>query len=355
MHELSIAASRVGHSSAVVVDELTRRERYSSADVLECRFKSYKLNKFQKICDIMQGRITGIRTGVTRLYVPPVSKVRYVEPSSVIIHNDAPHTSILRRIAPSHSFYSWLNNDIFRYYSRRERNGLVSSYDGIICCSEYIRNVTIDRLARELHNRVHVVQNGVDLDQFDSGLGDRRSKTTILYIGRVVREKGVHVLIDAAIDLVHKGYDFNVVIVGRCGFDNNDELSTYELQLREAARNLNSISFEPFARREEVPRIMASADILVVPSVWPDPNPLVVKEGLAAGLAVVCSDIGGIPEIVPDNSCLFPPGDFGALSTKLRYLLDDLQHMRSLGTYNRAHVRKFSWDTQYSMLTQMLR
>jgi glycosyltransferase involved in cell wall biosynthesis len=288
------------------------------------------------------------------MYYPAIVSISDRERANVIIHNAVPHPSLLHGVAPQHRYYSWLNNDVLRYYSPRERNSLASSYDGIICCSEYIRSVTVAGLANEYHDRVHVVQNGVDLDQFDAISQNKQSKITILFIGRVVPEKGIHVLIDAVIDLNSKGYDFNVRIVGRCGFDNNDALSRYERELRVAANLCGNIEFMPFARREEVPRLMASADILVVPSIWPDPNPLVVKEGLAAGLAVVCSDIGGIPEILQDGKWLFPPGDSRALSDKLRVLICNTIVTRGLGADNRVHVQKFSWDNQFERLTRIL-
>jgi len=193
----------------------------------------------------------------------------------------------------------------------------------------------------------------VDLAQF--GVARKsQSKVTLLFIGRIVPDKGVHVLIDAVVNLMGKGLDFNLRIVGRCGFDNNDPLSPYELQLRDAALDCKGIEFVPFARREEIPNIMANADIMVVPSIWPDPNPLVVKEGLAAGLAVVCSDIGGIPEMFQDKSFLFTPGDSKSLASVLTPLINDTHLIRSVGASNRLHVNRFTWDKQFDILSHIL-
>jgi glycosyltransferase involved in cell wall biosynthesis len=349
VHNLSVAGAKSGSLSYVVVDETTRKDRYTSAEVIDCAYKTFRLGKIQKICDLAIGRVSGIRRKVANLYFPALEAISQMDAANIILHNACPHPSLMKRIAPQHFYYCWLNNDVLRYYGHRERNGLASSYDGIICCSDYIRNSTLHGLRPELHNRIHVVQNGVDPVQFDLPI-QKRDKMTILFIGRVVYEKGVHVLVEAAIDLFNQGFDFSVNIVGRCGFDNNDPLSAYELKLREAASNFRDIEFLPFARREEIPAIMASADILVVPSVWPDPNPLVVKEGLASGLAAVCSDIGGIPEMFEDKSLLFRPNDSVGLTGLLKQLLQDNKRVESIGDANRLAVQKFTWEKQYGVL-----
>ncbi len=63
-------------------------------------------------------------------------------------------------------------------------------------------------------------------------------------------------------------------------------------------------------------RVYADADVLVVPSIWEENSPLVVREAQAAGLRVVASRVGGLPELV--ESTLVPPGHPGALSHALR-------------------------------------
>jgi glycosyltransferase involved in cell wall biosynthesis len=70
---------------------------------------------------------------------------------------------------------------------------------------------------------------------------------------------------------------------------------------------------------EQVPEALASLDVLVVPSVWIENAPFVVKEAFCAGVPVVASDLGGIAELVEHerSGLLFPPGDAGALRAAL--------------------------------------
>jgi len=74
-----------------------------------------------------------------------------------------------------------------------------------------------------------------------------------------------------------------------------------------------------------IPEALASLDVLVVPSIWPENSPLVIHESFLAGIPVVASRIGGIPELIDDgrNGLLFHPGDVDDLTHALTRLLDD--------------------------------
>jgi len=76
---------------------------------------------------------------------------------------------------------------------------------------------------------------------------------------------------------------------------------------------------------EKVPAALASLDVLVVPSIWPENSPFVIHEAALARLPVVASRIGGIPELVEDErgGLLFEPGDAADLAAKLERLIDD--------------------------------
>ena len=77
--------------------------------------------------------------------------------------------------------------------------------------------------------------------------------------------------------------------------------------------------------RERVPEALRSLDVLVVPSVWPETSPLVIREAFLTGVPVVASNIGGIPELIdPErNGLLFEPGDVDGLARALRRLAEE--------------------------------
>ncbi len=84
----------------------------------------------------------------------------------------------------------------------------------------------------------------------------------------------------------------------------------------------------------------------VVPSVWEDPLPGVVREAMVSGRAVVASDVGGIPDMVTDgsNGLLVPPGDPGALAAAMRRLIDDPALAERLGEAGRGSVADLGAD-----------
>jgi glycosyltransferase involved in cell wall biosynthesis len=75
----------------------------------------------------------------------------------------------------------------------------------------------------------------------------------------------------------------------------------------------------------EMPGLLRKSDVLVVPSIWPEPLARVLLEGMISGLVVVATPTGGTPEIVSDgeNGLLFTPGNSEDLAQKIARLADD--------------------------------
>lgn len=93
---------------------------------------------------------------------------------------------------------------------------------------------------------------------------------------------------------------------------------------------------------EEVMAAWRGAVIGVVPSVWPEPFGQVAVEGLAAGVPVVASDTGGLPEILGDgHGVLCPPGDAAALADALAHLIADPGERARLGARGPQRARTF--------------
>ncbi len=102
----------------------------------------------------------------------------------------------------------------------------------------------------------------------------------------------------------------------------------YETRLRqqvEALRLSERVHFHPWLPAEAIPQIMAEHDVLLVPSIWPEPLARVIQEGMAAGLAVIGTPVGGTPEIIEDgvNGLLFEAGNAPLLAQKIQLLQQD--------------------------------
>jgi glycosyltransferase involved in cell wall biosynthesis len=93
--------------------------------------------------------------------------------------------------------------------------------------------------------------------------------------------------------------------------------------------------------RDDVPAVLAAADVFVLPS-RSEASPNSVIEAMAAGLPVVATSVGGIPELVTDGRTgrLVPPGDPSALAQALVDLLDHPGHAAELGRAARARIER---------------
>jgi glycogen synthase len=130
----------------------------------------------------------------------------------------------------------------------------------------------------------------------------------VLFVGRLAEQKGVRTLLAAA-----RLVDAHVVLVG-------DGPERKRLEQRAPER----VHFVGFVPHEQIPAILANGDVLVLPSRYEELGAVLV-EALWAGLPVVASRVGGVPEIVRDGETgiLVPPGDPRALAAALNRVLGD--------------------------------
>lgn len=144
---------------------------------------------------------------------------------------------------------------------------------------------------------VHVLDLPL-VDPVDPAPEPEPGKVRFLFLGSLIRTKGIAVLLEA-----FEGLDASLDTWGPVA----DDDFTASLDLRH-----HRGVFGPEQRQS----VLHAADVLVVPSLWHENSPLVVREAVAAGLRVVASDVGGIREIDPDARRV-PPGDVGALRAAL--------------------------------------
>lgn len=154
------------------------------------------------------------------------------------------------------------------------------------------------------------------------GLERRPSeRATVGYVGRISPEKGVDVALRALAQLGEEGLDADFEIAGGGEAEHLRELEALAASLRIADRVRFLGPLDTDALKDFYARIHA----LVVPSVWEEPAGLVLVEGALAGVPLVASRVGGIPEIVrdPEEALLVPPGDSEALAAALRQALTE--------------------------------
>lgn len=192
---------------------------------------------------------------------------------------------------------------------------------------------------------VRVVHNGIDAAPFDAmtdddargcreALGVPAGAPLVVHVGRFHAWKGQQVLLRAlALEARAHAWLVGAPLFGEEAFG---------AELRAEAQRLglaDRVKFLGF--RDDVPRLVRAADIVVHSSVYPEPFGRVVVEGMLAGRPVVASAAGGVGEIVQDGETglLVPPDDPAALAAAIGRLLDDPAKARAMAGRGAAHAR----------------
>ena len=167
----------------------------------------------------------------------------------------------------------------------------------------------------------------------------RTIQTRIGIVGRLTRWKGQHVFLDAAARVLAAGHDAEFVIIGSALFGED----AYEHSLRRQAEALgitHRVRFRGFT--PDVAGELGKLDLLVHASTSGEPFGQVILEGMAAGLPVIATRGGGVPEIIYDgeNGLLTRMGDSADLAEALLALLTDPARARRLGDNGYRHVRE---------------
>jgi glycosyltransferase involved in cell wall biosynthesis len=171
--------------------------------------------------------------------------------------------------------------------------------------------------------RTIVIHNGVEADSVPTTTHDGHPPR-VISVGRLKAPKTFDVLLRALARLDQS--TFRASVVG----DGPD---------RALLEKLVSPSVELLGERDDVPALLAGADVFALSSAS-EGLPISVLEAMAAGLPVVASAVGGIPELVGDAGLLVPPRDEAALAAAIALLLEDEELRKSLGAAARARVRR---------------
>ncbi len=199
--------------------------------------------------------------------------------------------------------------------------------------------------------RVHVIYNGIDAQQYQpdhrrdvlDSLGIDPLRPSVVFVGRVTRQKGLPVLLRAAEQI-----DAAAQLVLCAGQADTPELEAEVTGLVNHLRATRSglIWIPGMLAKQEVIQILSHATVFACPSLY-EPLGIVNLEAMACGAAVVASAVGGIPEVVLDGETglLVPPSDEKALAAAINSLLRDPTRIAAMGARGRVSAESdFSWD-----------
>ncbi len=158
------------------------------------------------------------------------------------------------------------------------------------------------------------------------------------YVGRISPEKDIPTLLEAA---------------AACADISFKAAGSYDGMASIIGHRPNNFDFCGHLRSEQLAPFYADSRMLVLCSVCYEGFPMVIVEGMAAAKPVICSRIGGLPEIVEDGvtGLLFEPGNAGDLAEKIRHLWDHPDLCRKMGRAGREKMlQEYSVQTYYDRL-----
>lgn len=168
----------------------------------------------------------------------------------------------------------------------------------------------------------------------------------IVFLGRLVSDKGVDLLLRSFADL--RPRDWRLTIIGAGPEREALEQLAAELDITPSVHFLGAIQGEPLVRE------LNRHQLMVIPSRWREPFGVVALEGLACGCVVLASDGGGLPDAVGPAGLLFSRGDQAHLTRQLELLLHDGHLRAQLRSQAPAHLARFQEDQVCSHYLELM-
>lgn len=247
--------------------------------------------------------------------------------------------------APGRNWYSRLIKQVLGRLAldmlAKETHKVPLAFRHAYCVSAASRNVLVEAGVPIAHARI--IHTGLNVQQYRNG-GEPHAphragrNLNILYAGRLYPEKGIDTLLQAMSRLVggQAKRNINLSIAGSGSVEYENRLH----QLVQQSGLTNHVTFLGWMPPAEIPALLRKFDVLVLPSVWPEPFSRAVLEGMISGLVVVATRTGGTPEIIIDgeNGLLFMPNDPVDLAEKIVSLADDPDSRSAIAKAGRQSI-----------------
>lgn len=215
-------------------------------------------------------------------------------------------------------YFALSNADLFLCYTQKAKQSLVKE--------------NVDE------SKIRVVRLGVDLKKFKPGRKKQNQTLKILFVGRLVKEKGVMDLLRAFINLKSEGFkNLKLDFIGKGDLKNEMEKKIKSVGLTNEIRIINKTY-------QDMPSVYQKADIFVLPSkktnTWEEQYGMVLVEAMASGLPIIASKSGAIPKILGNIGLYFQEGNINELTRALKFLINNPSLQLELGKMGRERVEK---------------
>jgi glycosyltransferase involved in cell wall biosynthesis len=303
-------------------------------------------------------------------------------PDVVHVQICAQFIPVIRRAVPRARIVFHTHDELLTRLDKATIEARLAKADAVVTCSDYVTQRWRARFPARAPD-IHTVGNGVDLERFHPGSSgeDSAVEPSILYVGRVSPEKGVHFLAQAFDSIVARVPAATLSVIGSAGLLPFNQISlladdphvaalrrfygnsfvdrvwkqaikastSYVDAIRASVRpaTLSRIRFHGPLEYMDLPALYRSAQLLAAPSLCAEPFGLPLAEAMASGLPVIATRAGGMAGVVEDGCTgrLVERGDVEGLANAAVELLTDPPTRIGMRHASRqAAEARFGWD-----------
>ncbi|MBW5466710.1 glycosyltransferase [Brevibacillus formosus] len=287
-----------------------------------------------------------------------INHIKKNKPDVILVENRPIYVLTLKRHFPKIPVFVNMHSHVYGsqpIISKENMRRAVRLATGFITNSEFLRQYFI-RTCKIPANKIHAVHLGVDVTPYQVAkiavkkmrqeLGLKPDDRVLFYAGRLMRGKGVHVLIKAFRQVSKQDPKARLVIVGGTGYGSN-RLNPYVRELKRLAKPLGEkVRFVNFVPSAKMPLYYQIGDVVATPSVWKEAFCRVNLEAMASGKPVISTPRGGIREVVAHEKSGFiiPPKDWEKGLPAVWELLWSSPAVRNeMGKQALQRAKFFSW------------
>jgi glycosyltransferase involved in cell wall biosynthesis len=303
-----------------------------------CMYRGLKLLMKKHRFDVLEMPECGAEGALVTHLIDTPAVVRLHSPSQLIMpFYDVPRTDIV--------CCSWIEK-----HAIHQAKALTSP--SAFLATEVRNRMSVDR-------RIAIIPNGIDLPLFDrEPIADIHSlyripdgQITILFAGRMERRKGIH-LCQAIVEMVLSRRDVTFLFAGEDLFGYLEGIMLPALATKKL---LGSVRYLGKLSLQELRACARAVDIFLLPSLWEN-LPYSCLEAMASSRAIVCSDQGGLPELIQNgvNGLLAKPESPQSFAAQLETLIDNPALRQTLGAAARRTVEQSYTDTHAAVLADAL-
>ena len=220
---------------------------------------------------------------------------------------------------------------------------IIKSCDEFWCVSKFI----VDQL-KKIDNKVNakVLYNGIDYDKFNIDISEKeknrinkiinydKNNFYIIYVGRVIPEKGVLELIKAFNNIKNKDDNIKLLIVG--GMNDRKNNKFYKKLYNEKKVNDDCIYFFGYANKLQLKYLYSISNLQIVPTLCEEAFGLIVVEGIYFNIPLIVTNSGGIKEIVGDNAVVINKNN----------IIDELE--QAINLFRKKEVNLYNLKKEYN-------